>query len=169
MIPANESGGAISTSLSLYDVPPRSPNALLSSCAVSLHAFFRRHRQLTDHGKRREFASDPPLLKFTFCFLQLRQSETVAEVFLFIPMMRENTNRAQRFFSYDSFSNKSTCQIEDCQHVVCGDLGRNLERHLQGRHKQANDKWLAEKAVSTKRVVLGWGEDFYAANLRQAG
>ncbi|XP_040360142.1 uncharacterized protein LOC121048176 [Ixodes scapularis] len=80
-------------------------------------------------------------------------------------MGRERTNRARKFFNYDSVSNKSTCQIEDCQHVVSGDHGGNLERHLQRRHKEVYGKLLAEKA--TKRVVLGRDEDSPAAKLRQ--
>ncbi|KAG0445018.1 hypothetical protein HPB47_003208 [Ixodes persulcatus] len=57
--------------------------------------------------------------------------------------------------------------IEDCQHVVSGDDGGDLERHLQRRHKEVYHKLLAEKAVSTKRVVPGRDEDSPAAKLRQ--
>ncbi|KAH6937941.1 hypothetical protein HPB50_005453 [Hyalomma asiaticum] len=68
-------------------------------------------------------------------------------------MGRDRTNRARRHFKYDSVPNKSICQIENCQHVVSGDHGGNLERHLQRRHKEVYDSILVDKASSTKRVV----------------
>ncbi|KAH6942730.1 hypothetical protein HPB50_009634 [Hyalomma asiaticum] len=68
-------------------------------------------------------------------------------------MGRDRTTRAPRHFKYDSVPNKSICQIENCQHVVSGDHGGNLERHLQRRHKEVYDSILADKASSTKRVV----------------
>ncbi|KAH6928683.1 hypothetical protein HPB50_018442 [Hyalomma asiaticum] len=82
-------------------------------------------------------------------------------------MGRDRTNRARRHFKYDSVSNKSICQIENCQHVVLGDHGRNLERHLQRRHREVYDSILADKASSTKRVVSDEVEGCPAAKLRQ--
>ncbi|KAH7973794.1 hypothetical protein HPB49_005305 [Dermacentor silvarum] len=62
---------------------------------------------------------------------------------------------------------KSICQIDNCQHVVSGDHGGNLERHLQRRHKEVYDIILADKASSTKRVVSDEVEGCPAAKLRQ--
>ncbi|KAH7950162.1 hypothetical protein HPB49_020339 [Dermacentor silvarum] len=82
-------------------------------------------------------------------------------------MGRSRTNRARRHFKYDSVSNKSICQIENCQHVVSGDHGGNLERHLQRRHKEVYDSILADNASSTKRVVSDEVEGCPAAKQRQ--
>ncbi|KAH6945122.1 hypothetical protein HPB50_007329 [Hyalomma asiaticum] len=79
----------------------------------------------------------------------------------------DRTNRARGHFKYDSVSNKSICQIENCQHVVLGDHGGNLERHLQGRHEEVYGSILADKASSTKHVVSGEVEGCPAAKLRQ--
>ncbi|KAH7945724.1 hypothetical protein HPB49_014717 [Dermacentor silvarum] len=84
-----------------------------------------------------------------------------------VPMGRDRTNRARRHFKYDSVSNKSICQIENRQHVVSGDHGGNLQRHLQRRHKEVHDSILADKASSTKRVVSDEVECCPAAKLRQ--
>ncbi|KAG0427775.1 hypothetical protein HPB47_025199 [Ixodes persulcatus] len=43
-------------------------------------------------------------------------------------------------FCFENFLSKNTLKIEDCQHVVSGDHGGNLERHLQRRHKEEYDK-----------------------------
>ncbi|KAL3189531.1 hypothetical protein MRX96_002834 [Rhipicephalus microplus] len=59
-------------------------------------------------------------------------------------MGRARTNRARRHFKYASVSDKSTGQVENCQHVASGDHGGNLERHLQRRHKGVYDKILAD-------------------------
>ncbi|KAH7965678.1 hypothetical protein HPB49_009735 [Dermacentor silvarum] len=83
-----------------------------------------------------------------------------------VPMGRDRTNRT-RHFKYDSVSNKSICRIENCQHVVSGDHGGNLERHLQRRHKEVYDSLLADKARSTKRVVSDEVEGCPAVKLRQ--
>ncbi|KAH9368001.1 hypothetical protein HPB48_010106 [Haemaphysalis longicornis] len=82
-------------------------------------------------------------------------------------MGRDRTNRARRFFVADRILNKCTCQINDCQLVVSGDNGRNLERHLQRHHPEVYDRLHAEKAVSTKHVASGGDEDCSAAKLRQ--
>ncbi|KAH6945220.1 hypothetical protein HPB50_007570 [Hyalomma asiaticum] len=84
-----------------------------------------------------------------------------------VPMGRDRTNRARRHFKYDSVSNKSICQIEICQHVVSGDHGGSLERHLQRRHKEVYDSILADKASSTKHVVSDEVEGCPLAKLRQ--
>ncbi|XP_049518787.1 calcium-activated chloride channel regulator 2-like [Dermacentor silvarum] len=52
------------------------------------------------------------------------------------------------------------------QHVVSGDHGGNLERHLQRRHKEVYDSLLADKARSTKRVVSDEVEGCPAVKLR---
>ncbi|KAH9379075.1 hypothetical protein HPB48_016523 [Haemaphysalis longicornis] len=73
----------------------------------------------------------------------------------------------RRYFKYDSVSKTSTCQIEDCQHVVSGDHGGNLERRLQRHHKEVYDNIQADKAYSKKRVVLDEAEGSPAAKHRQ--
>ncbi|XP_077547934.1 E3 SUMO-protein ligase ZBED1-like [Haemaphysalis longicornis] len=82
-------------------------------------------------------------------------------------MGRDRTNRTRRYFKYDSVSKTSTCQIEDCQHVVSGDHGGNLERHLQRHHKEVYDNIQADKAYSTKRVAYDEAEGSPAAKHRQ--
>ncbi|KAH7958830.1 hypothetical protein HPB49_005573 [Dermacentor silvarum] len=84
-----------------------------------------------------------------------------------VPMGRDRTHHARRHFMYDSVSNTSICQIENCQHVVSGDHSGNLEQHLQRRHKEVYDSILADKAGSTKRVVSDEVEGCPAAKLRQ--
>lgn len=82
-------------------------------------------------------------------------------------MGRDRTNRARRYFKYDSISKTSTCQIEDWQPVVSGDHGGNLERHLQRHHKEVYDNIQADKAHSTKRVASDQEEGSPAAKHRQ--
>ncbi|KAH7970592.1 hypothetical protein HPB49_011697 [Dermacentor silvarum] len=55
----------------------------------------------------------------------------------------------------------------NCQHVVSGGHGENLERHLQRRHKEVYDSILADKVSSTKRVVSDEVKGCPAAKLRQ--
>lgn len=82
---------------------------------------------------------------------------------------RPRTNPVRKYFSYDSESNTSTCQIAECGHEVTGYHGGNLERHLRERHPQEHAKLSDEKAVTTKRASSGNDEDSSIKKPRQVG
>ncbi|KAL3177543.1 hypothetical protein MRX96_039108 [Rhipicephalus microplus] len=82
-------------------------------------------------------------------------------------MRRDRINRALQSFKYDSVSDRSTSQVENCQHVASGDRSGNLEHHSERRHKEVYQKILADEVNSTKHLVLDEVEGCPAAKLRQ--
>lgn len=121
--------------------PPHARNALLGSCALSLHAFFGRHRQTTDHGKRGKFVTRR-CRSPSFVFLRIRQSETLLQKCTSSSLWAFRAFSALKFILSDQRSCLSPSTLDDVL------LLRSCSVSWLWSHSQGNEHDLRSNVVS---------------------